>query len=348
MFLKRLRLTNFRNHKKRELKFGKKLTLVVGPNTSGKTNLLEAIGLLSTGKSLRAEVEQEMIAYDSQIARIKGRVFEEELTDLEIILTRGEIGGEKVPKKKYLINNVGKKASSFVGNLKSVYFGPESLYLVTGSPATRRSYLDYVLSQVDREYVRASLSYEKGLRSRNKLLQRIRDEGVPRSHLSFWSKLLVKNGEYITGKREEFINACNFFKNKTFPSFNLFYNKNPISPSRLEERLEDEIASGMTLVGPHRDDFSFMIKERNLSKFGSRGEQRLSVLWLKLNELEFIEKHTKKRPLLLLDDILSELDKKRRETVLKPIFSQQTIITTTDLLLVDKAYKKKAEVIEFK
>lgn len=354
MILKRLRLQNFRNYPKQEFKFSDKTTLLVGPNTSGKTNLLEGIYLLATGKSFRAGLEQEMIAYEEEISRVKGRIGKKgtkRISDLEIILTRGKVGGEKVAKKKYLVNGVGKRMADFVGRLRAVYFGPEDLDLVTNSPSLRRRYLDSVLEQIDREYARATLSYDKGLRQRNKLLERIRDEGASGSQLLFWNQLLVKNGGYITQKREEYIEFCNLQhttdnKQHSLPGFSLEYDKSIISPARLEEYVEEEVAAGATLVGPHRDDFGFRLKKRDLSAFGSRGEQRLSILWLKLCELEFMSKKISGRPVLLLDDIFSELDSTYRKLVLEVIPSQQTILTTTDLHLVEKNYQKKMEVVK--
>jgi len=345
MILKKLRLQNFRNYKKQEFEFSDKTTLIVGPNTSGKTNMLEGIYLLASGKSFRAGLEQEMIAYDQDLSRVKGRILNKERTDLEIILTRGEVLGEKVAKKKYQVNGVSKRAIDFVGKLMSVYFGPEDLDLVTNSPSLRRKYLDSVLSQVDREYSRSALSYEKGLRQRNKLLERIREEGALRSQLLFWDQLLIKNGDYITQKREEFIEFVNSLQFSVF-SFQLEYDKSIISPARLEDYAEEEVAAGATLVGPHRDDFGFKLKGKDLSAYGSRGEQRLSILWLKLCELEFITQAVGERPILLLDDIFSELDKKHRKLVLDIIPLQQTIITTAEQEMVEKDYLKKIEMVK--
>ena len=347
MFLKRLKLQNFRNYTQKEFSFSDGVTLVVGPNTSGKTNLLEAIYLLASGKSFRATLEQEMITWDEQVARVKGRIIGEERIDLEIILTRGEVEGERVARKKYQVNGVTRRAMDFVGLLRAVYFGPEDLGLVTDSPSLRRKYLDLVLSQTDREYARSSLSYEKGLRQRNKLLERIREEGASRSQLLFWDQLLIKEGSLISQKREEFIEFINAVITK-LPDFKLVYDKSIISPARLGEYAQEEIAAAATLVGPHRDDFEFRLKNRSLGAFGSRGEQRLAILWLKLGELEFISNKTKYRPVLLLDDIFSELDDGHRKLVLEVIPHQQTIITSADSSQVEKGPKKKMEVIELK
>lgn len=359
MVINSLQLQNFRNFKKQEFKFASGTTLLVGPNTSGKTNLLEAIYLLATGKSFRAGIEREMISYGREIARVQGKINSKESTEnLEILLTTGQVGGEKVAKKKYSINKVGKRMMDFVGNLRCVLFGPEDLEIIVDSPSIRRDYLDSVLEQVDRDYRRASLSYQKGLRQRNKLLEQIREEGKPRSVLFFWNKLLVENGEIITQKREEFIDFLNQ-QPDYFGDLSITYDKSLISPARLEKYAEEEVAAGMTLVGPHRDDFSTRIYpngnspnlselRRDLSVYGSRGEQRTAVFSLKLGELEFVSKKTNERPVLLLDDIFSELDHERRKRLLEVIPKQQTIITTTDIHLVEPAYRRKVKKIELK
>ncbi|PJE69240.1 hypothetical protein COU96_00790 [Candidatus Shapirobacteria bacterium CG10_big_fil_rev_8_21_14_0_10_38_14] len=349
MIIKSLNLENFRSYQKKEFQFPSGMTVVVGPNASGKTNLLEAIRLLAIGRSLRAQVEAEMINYDRELARISGVVKDatEEKNKLTIVLTVGEVAGEKVARKRYLVNDVGKRMMDFVGQLRCVYFGPEDLKVIFDSPAGRRGYLDSILEPVDREYHRASLSYQKGLRQRNKLLEQIRDEGRPRSILFFWNKLLLENGAIITQKREELINFINQ-QPQGFIDLKLTYDKSIISPQRLKEYNDAETAAGMTLVGPHRDDFQVQAEERNLHTFGSRGEQRMAVFDLKLAELEFVIQKTQERPILLLDDIFSELDHKHRKKLLKIIPKQQTIITTTDIHLIEPEYREKIEIIKLK
>jgi len=343
MLLKSIHLQDFRSYKMKKFKFSSGITLVVGPNTSGKTNLLEAIYLLATGRSFRAGVEREMISYGRDIARVKGRVAGEDgVENLEIVLTVGQVGREKAPKKRYLINGVGKRMVDFVGQFRCVLFGPEDLEIIINSPSVRRGYLDGVLEQVDRDYRRASLSYQKGLRQRNKLLEQIREQGKPRSILFFWDKLLIENGEIITQKREEFIDFINQQPGH-FGRLNLHHDQSVISPQRLEKYAEEEVAAGMTLVGPHRDDFVVQIEKRDLHAFGSRGEQRTAVFSLKLAELEFVAQKTGERPVLLLDDILSELDQAHRARIFEVIPKQQTIITTTDLSLIGKESLQKVE-----
>lgn len=260
--------------------------------------------------------------------------------EVAAVLTRGviDVGGrhpERVARKRLLINGVAKRLIDFSGNFKVVLFGPWDLDLVTESPSLRRKFLDTVLSQADREYRRSVLSYEKGLRQRNKLLYRIREEGVGRSQLLFWNQLLIKNGNYLTDKRQEFIEFINSQPGLNKQQFELEYDRSAISEGRLEQYAEEEVAAATTLVGPHRDDFTFQISGpkagiRNLDAYGSRGEQRMGVLWLKIAELNFDEQRMGQRPTLLLDDIFSELDHEHREVVMDLAKHQQTIITTTD------------------
>lgn len=351
MVIKSLQLQNFRSYKDKEFKFQNGITLIVGPNTSGKTNLLEAIYLLTTGESFRAQIEEEMISYGKELARVKAKVIDEEENELEILLTTGQLGNKTTMKKQYLINGVRKRMLDFLGCLNCVFFGPEDLEIAIGSPAVRRDYLDSVLEQIDRDYRRASLSYKKTLRQRNRLLEQIRDKGRARSSLFLWDKLLLENGEVISQKREEFINFVNQQPNY-FGDLVINYEQSIVSPQRLKNYQEKEIAAGMTIIGPHRDDFIINLveedKERNLHLFGSRGEQRTAVFSLKLAELEFMAKKIDQRPVLLLDDIFSELDHQRRQRLVEVIPKQQTIITTTDIHLVEPAYRRKIKVIELK
>lgn len=336
--IKSINLADFRNFRKKKFEFSPKTTIIIGPNASGKTNILEGLSLLATGKSFRANLEEEMIKYEEDLARVRSAD-----PKLEVILTRGN---NDWPRKKLLLNGVPKRLLDFAGVFKTVLFGPWDMGLVTESPSLRRRFLDGVLFQVDREYRRAILSYEKGLRQRNRLLLRIRDEGLSRSQLLFWNQLLIKTGDYISQRRQELIKFINSTSALGPTSFVLDYDKSSISEGRLEQYAEEEVASATTLVGPHRDDFVFNIfnhksKILNLAAFGSRGEQRMAILWLKLAELAFIEARTDEKPTLLLDDIFSELDHEhrriiidlieRKQTPLHPSgFAGQAIITTAD------------------
>ncbi len=345
MILSSLTLQQFRSYPKRSFEFSSGITLIVAPNAAGKTNILEAISFLSTGKSFRADVDRESIRFGQEIGRIKALTGD---TTLEIVMTGGDVGGKKTPLKKYLVNGVARRMIDFVGNLRAVLFWPEHLELVTDSPSLRRRYLDSVLVQVDREYRRNLVSYERGLRQRNRLLDLIKEGMASRSQLLFWNQLLIKAGAYITDKRAEYIDFVNTYQLQAI-SYHIEYDKSVISETRLEQYKNEEVAAKATLVGPHRDDIVFKIKskeERDLSKYGSRGEQRLAILWLKLAEVSFIQQKMGDRPMLLLDDIFSELDEPHKELVMDVIGKQQTIITSADPVTLSPDVQKKASMIE--
>ena len=355
MTISSLSLSNFRNHLKRKFTFSLNTTIIIGKNTSGKTNLIEAIYFLSIGKSNRAGQDVQVITFGEELARIKGELKAEgENIVLEMVLTTGEVMGIKTPLKKFTVNDVSRRSLDFIGTLKSVLFWPEHMELVTDSPSLRRHYLDSVLVQVDREYRRTILSYERALRQRNRLLEFIKENKAHRHQLLFWDQLLIRQGNYITKIREEYINFINDFKLPQMEDlgvkYQVFYDKSIISITRLDQYREAEIGASVTLIGPQRDDMIFRIKKNeeyfDLSNYGSRGEQRLAVLWLKLAELAFIESKTSEEPVLLLDDIFSELDHEHREIIFGMIGNQQSIVTVTDRHLIPERYYKEAKVIE--
>ncbi|OGY17774.1 MAG: hypothetical protein A2900_00165 [Candidatus Chisholmbacteria bacterium RIFCSPLOWO2_01_FULL_50_28] len=360
MQLLSLTLENFRSYERKTFRFGTNTTLLVGNNAMGKTNVLEAISLLATGRSFRAQKTEEMILFTKELARVTGKV--EQLlpatdgdtgpsVELEVLLTRGELQGKRVAKRRYRIDEVPKRYSDYVGRLVVVVFRPEDLELILGSPSVRRAFLDVVLSQIDREYRRSLVSYEKALVRRNRLLDAIREEGTARTHLAFWDQLIIKHGQVLTQKRMAFVEAINRF-DAEIDSFRVTYDSSVVSASRLLQYAEQEVAVGYTLVGPHKDDFQIVTSDkrqvtsrgRDLALYGSRGEQRLAVLWLKLAELSYVSQTIGERPVLLLDDILSELDHDHRALVLRILPHQQTIMTTTDLHLVGQT--KGIEVVE--
>ncbi|MBI3092865.1 MAG: DNA replication and repair protein RecF [Candidatus Levybacteria bacterium] len=340
-------LQSFRSYSKSEFKFGSGLTFIVGPNTSGKTNLIEAIFLLSTGKSFRAENYTQMISFGKDLARVKGMVGD---IDLEVVITNEQ--------KKYLVNGVSKRRADFAGHLPAVLFSPLDLDIIVDSPGLRRDFLDFVLEQVDREYRLSVVAYSKALRQRNALLETTQETGVRNEkQFEYWDQILIENGQVITQKRGEFIEFVNASSKDIF-DFVMFYDKSIISTERLLQYREAEVSSGVTLVGPHRDDFSVSMFNPSTSSgqaathdikfFGSRGQQRLTILQLKLLQLAFIEKNLGERPILLLDDIFSELDEEHIKLVLEFMQGQQTIITTTHKEFVPKKLLDKADMIELK
>jgi len=352
MKLNSISFQQFRNYKAKTFSFGNKTSLITGGNGKGKTNILEGIYLLATGSSFRASKEQQMILYGQEIGRVVGKVKADgEIIDLEIRLTTGEVEGHRTATKRYLINNLAKRKMDFVGSLLAVLFRPEDIDLVLGSPNVRRQYLNSVLEQVDKEYRRSSMAYMKGLRQRNKLLERIREREAERKQLLFWNQMLIKNGEVVSSKRREYLEFVNKKLKEKGRKLSLKYDNSVISESRLNQYADREVGAATTLVGPHRDDFEFILKrkgkqEKNLSIYGSRGEQRMAVLGVKLSELEFVDEITGEKPLLLLDDIFSELDEDNRDEVLELLNQHQTVITTTEEAQVPRKFRKKVEVIK--
>lgn len=384
MILKSVSLTNFRNYSEREFLFSPETTLIVGPNTSGKTNLLEAVYFLATGRSFRANFDREVIRDSERFTQIKGvkglKGVKRDEGNLEVAIVADQ-NHENISHKRFKVNGVKKRLADFVGNLRVVYFGPEEIELVTGTPSRRRRYLDQVLSQVDREYARASIAFEKARRQRNRLLWQIKERFVGEGDLAFWDGKILELGGLIQERREGMIARLNkglapHHVGYGVRELGIEYLPNEISKERMSRYRSREIAAGMTLWGPHRDDFRFRKNSENgseqlrklsesdgqnirepdksdisdtlthrgtealsysdLSSFGSRGEQRLAVFHLKLAELEFIKERAEEYPVLLLDDIFSELDRDNRRQVLTIIPRQQTIITTTDLEVVGK------------
>ncbi len=348
--LKSITLQNFRNYQAEEFKFNGDTTVIIGPNTSGKTNLIEAIFLLSTGKSFRTDKDTQMISFREDLARVKGMVDE---TSLEVMITNGQLGGQTSQFKKFLVNGVVKRRIDFVENFPAVLFSPEDLEIIVDSPSLRRKFLDNVLEQVDREYRQAVVSYTKGLRQRNALLENTRETGIRNEkQFEYWDNLIIEFGEKITKKREELIEFINNEAKDIF-DFAAFYDKSIISKARLLQYKEAEVASGVTLVGPHRDDFSVSMfnntrkTTHDIKFYGSRGQQRLAILQLKILELLFIEKRLGQRPILLLDDIFSELDEGHIKLILEMMGLQQTIITTTHKEFIPSKVLNKMQVIRF-
>lgn len=345
MIIRSLWLQGLRNYANLAISFSDTTTVIVGDNAVGKTNLLEAICLLATGKSFHAESDRELISFSADLARVKGIVIDKaaDKKELEVLVTPGSVLGKKTATKRYAVNGVGKRMIDFVGCLRCVLFWPQDLELVTDSPSYRRRYLDRVLVQTDRKYRHALMTYEQALPRRNRLLEAICNGAASPKELLYWNELLIEHGTYLTGSRGRYIDFLNTYdtpvSSDLLPDYQLLYDRSEISQVRLQQYSIEEIQAGMTLVGPHRDDIKFSIKNdqslKDLAKFGSRGEQRLSVLWLKMGESAYMEEHTGEKPVLLLDDIFSELDPQHRKILNDLIGNRQTIVTTTDLSHVD-------------
>ncbi len=347
----KLVLTDFRNFIQKQVVFDPKATLITGNNGQGKTNILEAISLLSTGRSFRAKLLSDCVREGTQIAHV-GIAFrdgdEEDAYNVSIVSA-----GSKLPQRtstRFKKNGVAKRRTDIVGSMKSVVFRPEDLELVTQGPSYKRAYLDDVLIQVSKPYQAAIKEYEKALKNRNKLILLLREGLTSRKDFVFWDALLIKNGDIITRMRAEFVHFINTFV--PFPiRGNVEYDKSLIHEERIRQYANEEVAAGKTLVGPHRDSLHISLdlgdgNLRDVERFGSRGQQRMAVLWLKLAALLFIEEQTDQSPILLLDDIFSELDEQNREIVLQLLANYQSIITSAEELSMLPSSVQAAKLIQ--
>lgn len=336
MQLTRIELSNFRSYTNYRLDLAP-LTVLLGDNGVGKTNVIEAITLLATGLSQRAQKIEEMVRFGQEVASVSGIVEDVggTYTSLSVVLTKGVVIGHKTPKRRYLIDGVARTRARLVGKLPVVSFRPEDMRLIEGSPSRRRQYLDETISSANPEYVRSLAVYDSSLRQRNRLLDTIREGGGSRAQLTYWDQSILKHGEIITKCRRNLIDYLNEQVKVNFGDFVVHYDASIISPARLKQYEVEEVLAGHTLVGPHKDDISISEQKKDLMTYGSRGEQRLGVLFFKLGALSYIEKTTGSKPLILLDDIFSELDLGHRGEILLIIKDHQCVITTAEPDVVD-------------
>ncbi|MGG1518963.1 DNA replication/repair protein RecF [Paenibacillus oryzisoli] len=347
MFLQRLALRHYRNYEQIELATDSNINIFIGPNAQGKTNLLESIYVLAMTKSHRTHQDKELIGWDGEQTQLQADILKKYGT-CKLDLTISTKG------KKARINGMEqKKLSNFIGALNVVMFAPEDLEIVKGTPGVRRRFLDMEIGQVQPSYLHDLSQYQKILMQRNNYLkQNYPGKSTPDAMLDIWNEQLAQYGVKIMKKRQNFIKklqkwAENIHQGITNGSEELLIR---YAPSFDMDRDEDEsvllnqfmiklslvkdqeFRRGVTLVGPHRDDLLFYINDKEVQTYGSQGQQRTTALSLKLAEIELIQEEVGEYPLLLLDDVLSELDA-HRQTQLIRTFQQkvQTFITTTGL-----------------
>jgi len=332
-----IHINGFRNLKTQSINLNQddELHLLTGENGQGKTNLLEAIYLCALSKSFRSHKNVDLIGFESDFTSVK--IIGDEQSTLEVILTRKP--AQKVLKK----NGVKQSAINIVGELSCVFFSPDDLSNMAHSPKLRRRYLDVFISQFDRNYLAALMQYEAARKQRNALLKQIREKKADSSQLNFWNQCLAQHGQGIHQKRKEIIHDLN---QKTLEHYQAIsqkkdnlrvqYNSKVESIKskneylkQFEKEQDTDILLGKTQFGPHRDDLEFFLNEQDMQRFSSRGEWRSLVLAMKFSELELLEEKTQKKPILLLDDVLSELDEKRKDYLIKAIKGFQTFLTTT-------------------
>lgn len=333
MQINKITLKNFRNHIDKTVDFKPNMNILVGNNGVGKTNILEAIHLIATTKSIKAKYDKELINVNQDFCTVN--LFTQYDT-LELQVVKKE--GLNNSTKKVKINKTPKSLNAFSGYFNCVLFAPSDVEFITGSPSLRRKYLDSILIQTSNDYKKNLNLYTKAIRQRNKLLQLINERKQSTDQLIFWDETILKLGEYIQKYRNDFftfvsnnIDQYNNQLNNNEHKVYLNYNINLISKERIEKYKQKEILSKSTLVGPHRDDFEIIFDDNNIAFFGSRGQQRTAIMALKLCEIEYIKLKKQVEPVLLLDDIFSELDDDHKNTLIKTVQNRQTIISSTEV-----------------
>lgn len=338
MHLTSVTLRNFRSYSNQSFSFSAKTNLVIGPNGSGKTNLLEAIYLLSVGKSFRSISLAKLISWGQSFALVQGDLHNsDDNPRLEVQLIQKP--DSPAVSRQYLIQKVNKTRKSFLGTIKTVVFSPRDIRLTTGSPSRRRDFINSVFTSTEWRYAQSLSQYNKALAHRNELLDQIRQGKNSKKELFYWDQSLIKNDLIIHRYRHSFIQFANhFFANNPHPKIKKIF-LNPkvslISQSALNKNYPIDLARGYTQTGNHRDDFSFDNKsfpgpDKNLANWGSRGQQRLAVLALRLAQIDFIKTRQKQIPILLLDDIFSELDTDHQKLVTAVCRNYQTIFTSAE------------------
>ena len=367
MYLSHLALNEFRNYRHLELSLGKGLFIFYGENAQGKTNLLEAVGMLATGSSFHASSDREVVNWyaPDHIARILGNVKRrEDDVQLEMVIfdpTPLKLEDQpprtielpaNTPRKRVKINTIPKKVIDLIGQMKVVLFAPSDLHLVEGPPDERRRFLDRSLCQLQPRYCQALLQYRKIITQRSALLKRIRDNREDPGMLDYLDDKLTALASLIIFERRRMLTSLNeqtYILQETLsggrehlqivyrPSFKVDPAWSAIEAqqhylAQLREVRRKELLQGVCLLGPHRDDLEFLVNDINMLTYGSRGQQRTAALSAKLAELAYMRACTGDEPVLLLDDVFSELDVRRRGHLLREVLQhEQVLLTATDL-----------------
>lgn len=336
MLLKQIELDNFRNFDHKKFTFSSLLTVIIGANALGKTNLLEGIYFIINGTGFRETKEIELINFERlKSASIEG-IFEERQLNyrFKVILT---VKKESL-QKSFLVNSSKKRYFQYSQDqTRCVLFTPQQIEILTGSPQKRRDYFNKFISLYDYEYKKRLDNFDSGLRRRNKILEHHKDKLSLKEEIVFWDNYLVEQSSYLIKKRQEYIDFLNKNHKIDARTFKMNYLKNEFTKEEAARLFDREALVRKTLLGPQKDDFQILLQEKDVHRFGSRSEQRLTILWLKINEILYHEQTVKKQPILLFDDIFSELDSKNKKLVLSLVEKYQTIATTTDREILDLA-----------
>lgn len=364
MYIRHLSLTNFRNYTRLELALPAQVVLLHGANAQGKTNLLEAIYYLATSRSPQTAADRDLISWIADqeemvpYVRLMTEVVRSERTrQVEIVLQKEPVSssgnGEQTRLRKQIrVDKAKRRALDLVGQINVVLFMPQDMVLVDGPPSGRRRYLDVALCQVDPEYCRSLSRYNRVLAERNALLRQWHERRIDPDELAYWNDQLIGYGVTVMLRRRDAVTELDQRASELhhqlsggIERLHLVYQPTlPVDSEDDAESLSDtyraeltrqrrlEIERGMTLVGPHRDEVRFLINEQvDLSTFGSRGQQRTAVIALKLAEVDWMRERTGEWPILLLDEVLAELDARRRDFLLAQVNGvEQALITTAD------------------
>ena len=358
MIIKSLELADFRNYKTLNIEFDKGTNILYGDNAQGKTNILESIYVSATTKSHKGSKDREIINFDKEEAHIRTYLEKEDVEyRVDMHLRKNNTKGIAIDGKKI------KKAADLLGLLNVVFFSPEDLSIIKNGPAERRRFADIELCQLDSFYLYNLNHYNKIVNQRNRLLKDMYLNTDLKETLNIWDSQLVSFGSKIIERRTIFTSQlCDIIgeiHNKlSGGKEELIVKYEPDVQiedfeSKMKENQPKDIKYKLTSIGPHRDDFSFIVNGIDIRKYGSQGQQRTAALSLKLSEIELVKKLTKDTPVLLLDDVLSELDSNRQNYLLKSIGNIQTIITCTGLdefvnnrFEINKTYKVTNGMIE--
>lgn len=347
MYLKKVKINNFRNYSHLELELKNGINIFYGNNGHGKTNLLESIYVLGLTKSHRSFIDNNLIKKDSESSYLYGELVIDGYSNFL------EIGLKNKQKKIKLNSDEVQKVNDYISNMSIIIFYPEDLEIIKSSPNVRRRFLNVELSQLYGNYYQILNEYKKVLKIRNERLKYLNTNNIINdTYIDILTETLIDKGLLIYKMRKKFIDELNVFAKDIFKdlsdidNFNIVYKSNLIEEGNLnKEKIikrffkhrATELKLGTTLIGPHRDDFEMYMDNINLKNYGSQGQQRLAIISLKLAEIEVFKKYKGYYPILLLDDVFSELDDLKKNNLLRYLDKEmQIIITTTDLNNINK------------
>lgn len=353
MLIKKLQLINFRCYSEKTIEFDPSLTIIHGSNASGKTSILEAIHVLGLAKSYRASNDFDLIKINELSYSVKGLILNQKREDVVVVLNSNKV--KKIKKN----NDVYKTLSDYIGYMNVVYYDPTDFSIFQGSPSLRRRFFDILYCQISKHYLTATTEYKRLLKERNILLKElsVKNDKQTKNVLDVVTKQLVMHGKKIILMREKITRELEILANNKHKElsagkerFALRYRPN-VSVDDYENKifnnLNEDLIRGTTLVGPHRDDYIFIINNKNIGDYGSQGQQKSAILSVKLASVELINEVKKQYPIVLLDDVFSELDKTRQNQLIKMLNRKaQTIITTATITDVEDSVISLARVIE--